>query len=93
VSRRNPDGHFDDVQPPDGFIRPRPGVRFDLSGPELVVRRPDGQPLRTYAEKAARGEELARQAANRAAAVTAGSERLRGLLRPAGIDPDAPAGR
>jgi hypothetical protein len=30
-----------------GFVSPRLGIRFDLSGPELVVYRPDGTPFLT----------------------------------------------
>src|SRR5437764_11644505 len=38
------------VRPMDGFVSPRLGIRFDLSGPELVVRYPDGRPFRTFEE-------------------------------------------
>ena len=34
----------------DGFVSPRLGIRFDLSGPELVVRHPDGRPFLTFEE-------------------------------------------
>jgi Uma2 family endonuclease len=33
-----------------GFISPRLGVRFDFSGPEMVVYRPDGRPFLTFEE-------------------------------------------
>jgi Uma2 family endonuclease len=56
----------------NGFISPRLGIRFDLSGPELVVRHPDGRPFvspeeseanRIRAEqRAARMAELGRKA-------------------------------
>jgi hypothetical protein len=29
----------------DGYVSPRLGIRFDLSGPEMVVRYPDGRPF------------------------------------------------
>jgi Uma2 family endonuclease len=32
------------------FVSPRLGIRFDLSGPELVVRYPDGRPFLTFEE-------------------------------------------
>jgi Uma2 family endonuclease len=32
------------------FASPRLGIRFDLSGPEMVVRRPDGRPFLTFEE-------------------------------------------
>jgi hypothetical protein len=41
---------FRRVRKPDGFISPRLGIRFDLSGPELVVYRPDGRPFLTFEE-------------------------------------------
>ncbi len=31
----------------EGFVSPRVGIRFDLSGPELVIRYPDGRPFLT----------------------------------------------
>ena len=34
----------------NGFVSPRLGIRFDLSGPELVVRYPDGRPFLTFEE-------------------------------------------
>jgi Uma2 family endonuclease len=40
------------VRPMDGFVSPRLGVRFDLSGPEMVVRYPDGRPFLTFEELA-----------------------------------------
>jgi Putative restriction endonuclease len=37
-------------RPMNGFVSPRLGIRFDLSGPELVVRYPDGRPFLTFEE-------------------------------------------
>ena len=37
-------------RPMKGFISPRLGIHFDLSGPELVVRYPDGRPFLTFEE-------------------------------------------
>jgi hypothetical protein len=34
----------------DRFVSPRLGIRFALSGPELVVYRPDGRPFLTFEE-------------------------------------------
>src|SRR5262249_40856164 len=40
------------------FVSPRLGIRFDLSGPEMVVRRPDGQAFLTFEQlQAARDKE------------------------------------
>jgi Uma2 family endonuclease len=38
------------VRPMDGYVSPRLGIRFDLSGPELVVRYPDGRPFLSHEE-------------------------------------------
>jgi Uma2 family endonuclease len=37
-------------QPMNGFVSPRLKIQFDLSGPELVVRYPDGRPFVTFEE-------------------------------------------
>jgi Uma2 family endonuclease len=53
----------------NGHVSPRLGIRFDLSGPELVVRYPDGRPFLTFEEldaERARTEQRARQAEQRA---------------------------
>jgi Uma2 family endonuclease len=38
------------VRPEDGYVSPRLGIRFDLSGPELVVHHPEGRPFQTFSE-------------------------------------------
>jgi Uma2 family endonuclease len=38
------------VRQMNGFVSPRLGIHFDLSGPELVVRYPDGRPFLTFEE-------------------------------------------
>ncbi|MCI0456354.1 MAG: Uma2 family endonuclease [Gemmataceae bacterium] len=56
----------------DGYVSPRLGIRFDLSGPELVVRYPDGRPFLTFEELEAervQAEQRAAQAELRAAQV------------------------
>jgi hypothetical protein len=40
-------------RPAAGFVSPRLGIRFDLTGPELVVYGPDGQRFLTFEELAA----------------------------------------
>ena len=50
------------VRPVDGFVSPRLGVRFDRSGPEMVVRHPDGRPFLTLEQL-----EIARRAADQRA--------------------------
>jgi Uma2 family endonuclease len=41
---------------PAHWTSPRLGIRFDLSGEELQIYRPDGQPFVTYTEMAQRAE-------------------------------------
>jgi Uma2 family endonuclease len=56
------------VRPMNGFVSPRLGVRFDLSGPELVVYWPDGRPFLTFEELEAervQAEQRAEQAVQR----------------------------
>jgi Uma2 family endonuclease len=50
------------VRPVEGYVSPRLGIRFDLSGPELVVYRPDGERFLTFPEL-----EVARQQEKRRA--------------------------
>ena len=67
------------------LINPRLGVRFDLSGPELRILRPDGAPLLYYvdlAEQQERDRERAEQERERA-------ERLEAQLRALGVEPEA----
>jgi Uma2 family endonuclease len=45
----------------DQFSSPRLGIRFDLSGPELVVRFPDGRPFLTFEELEAQRQEIEHQ--------------------------------
>jgi Uma2 family endonuclease len=57
------------VRKADGFISPRLSIRFDLSGPEMVVYYPDGRRFRTFEELEAeriQAEQQARDAEQRA---------------------------
>jgi Uma2 family endonuclease len=57
------------VRQMNGFVSPRLEIRFDLSGPELVVRYPDGRPFLTFEELEAerkQAEQRAEQAEQRA---------------------------
>jgi len=38
------------IVPIENWVSPRLGIRFDLSGAELQIYRPDGQPFLSYAE-------------------------------------------
>jgi Uma2 family endonuclease len=46
------------VRKVEGFVSPRLGIRFDLSGPEMVVFRPDGQRFLTFEELQAAKDQL-----------------------------------
>jgi Uma2 family endonuclease len=50
-------------RPMDGFVSPRLGIRFDLSGPELVVRYPYGRPFQTFEELAVQRDNAEQRAA------------------------------
>jgi Uma2 family endonuclease len=49
------------VRSVDGFVSPRLGIRFDLSGPEMVVFGPDGQRFLSFEELKALYEKARRQ--------------------------------
>jgi Uma2 family endonuclease len=53
-------------RPMNGYVSPRLGIRFDLSGPELVVRDPDGRPFLTCEELAAERDQAEQRAARTA---------------------------
>jgi hypothetical protein len=63
------------VRQMNGFVSPRLGIQFDLSGAELVVRYPDGRPFLTFEElevqrvQAVQRAEQAEQRAARTAAL------------------------
>jgi Uma2 family endonuclease len=74
----------------DGWVSPRLGMRFDLSGEELRVLGPDGRPLATYLELAEQAEaERGRAEAERARADQASqlAARLAAQLETLGIEP------
>ncbi|SRR5579885_1092618 len=57
------------VRKVDGYVSPRLGIRFDLSGPEMVVYGPDGQRFLTFEELTVarvQAEQRAEQAERRA---------------------------
>jgi Uma2 family endonuclease len=79
------------VRQADGYASPRLGIRFDLSGPEMVVRYPDGRPFLTFEEleaervqaeqRAQTAEQRAQTAEQRAADVQRRAERQAELMR------------
>lgn len=78
---------LDEVPDANGFVSPRLGIRFDTSGRELAIYRPNGERFLTFLELGQQAEQ-ARQQADQARQE---ADRLRAMLRAAGIDPDQPA--
>jgi Uma2 family endonuclease len=75
-----------------GWVSPRLGIRFDLSGEQMVVYRPDGQPFRSFEEVMAELEaerQRRKDAEQRATEAEQRAARLAERLRQAGLDPDA----
>ncbi len=72
-------GRLDVIDAIENWVSPRLGIRFDLSGEELQIYRPDGEPFASY-EEVSRSLEQAQQRAEQAeqrAALLA--ERLRAM--------------
>jgi hypothetical protein len=89
---------LEEIDDTNGFTSPRLGIRFDTSGPELVIHRPDGERFLTFQElrdsrdaerqRADTERQRAEAETKRAEAAERELERTRELLRAAGIDPD-----
>ena len=77
-------GILEVIEPMEGWISPRLGVRFELGSDGLEIYRPDGQRFLSYAELEEQGE-LNRQRAEQA---VQRAERLAAKLRELNIDPD-----
>jgi Uma2 family endonuclease len=68
------------VWPPEALVSPRLGIRFDLSGPEMVVSYPDGRRFLTFEELEAerqRQQQRAEAAEKRAARLAELSRKVR----------------
>jgi hypothetical protein len=61
----------------DGWSSPRLGIRFDMSGEELRIFAPDGQPFVSFSELKRQREQAEQRA-----------ERLAARLRELGIEPE-----
>jgi Uma2 family endonuclease len=72
------------INPIQGWVSPRLGIRFELSSTELEIYRPDGQKFVGYVEMAQR----ANQAEVRLEQERQRAERLAARLRAVGLDPD-----
>ena len=78
------DGRLDVIESIENWVSPRLGIRFDSSGEELQIYRPNGEPFASYEEVSRRleqAEQRAEQAEQRANLL---AERLREM----GIDPE-----
>jgi Uma2 family endonuclease len=64
-------------RPMDGWLSPRLGIRFDMSGEELRIFAPDGQPFVSFSELKRQREQAEQRA-----------ERLAARLRELGIEPE-----
>ncbi len=79
-------GKLRPIRKMDGWVSPRLGIRFDLSGKKLVVYRPDGGRFYTFNELVQQMEDLE----ERAGEAEERARRLAERLRQLGIDPDSP---
>ncbi len=78
------EGILEVIEPMEGWVSPRLGVRFELSEAGLEIYRPNGQKFISYGELEEQGE-LDRQ---RAQQESQRAERLAAKLRELNIDPD-----
>ncbi len=65
----------------DGYVSPRLGIRFDFSGPEMVVVHPDGRPFRSFEELYAESFQAAQQARDAMWRAQNAEQRADGLQR------------
>lgn len=92
----------DQIKEMDGHVSPRLGMRFAFRPLELLVFRPDGSRFLSFQElndrltaereRAEREKARAEQEKARAEQQKQENDRLRAMLRAAGIDPDRPVG-
>jgi Uma2 family endonuclease len=96
---RRDKGRLQPIPSMNGWISPRLRIRFDLSGPELVVYRPDGARFLTFVELEQERERASRRAdeerrradeeQRRREQERARAERLAAQLRALGVEPEA----
>ncbi|MEB3209787.1 MAG: Uma2 family endonuclease [Leptolyngbyaceae bacterium] len=82
---------LDVIEPIENWVSPQLNIRFDTSGEELQIFRPDGQRFLSYVEIAAQFEEERKRAEEerkRAEEAEEKAARLATRLREMGIDPD-----
>lgn len=82
---------LDVIEPILGWVSPRLGVRFEISGTELQLYRPDGERFATYVELATSREQekqAKEQALKQLEQEKARSQALAAKLKELGINPD-----
>ncbi|MEQ9373183.1 MAG: Uma2 family endonuclease [Coleofasciculus chthonoplastes F3-SA18-01] len=92
------ESRLDVIDEMNNWVSPRLGIRFDLSGEQLQLYRPDGNPFASYVEIQRRlekaqqrvqdAEQRAEAERQRAEAERQRAERLAQRLRELGIDPE-----
>lgn len=85
------EGRLDVIESIENWVSPRLGIRFDSSGEELRIYRPDGEPFASYEEISRRleqAEQRAEQAEQRAQQAEQRATLLAERLREMGIDPE-----
>lgn len=93
------EGILEVIEPIEGWVSPRLGVRFELGEDGLEIYRPDGEKFLSYAEleelreldrqRLQQEAQRAQQEAQRAEQATQRAERLAAKLRELNIDPDS----
>ena len=82
---------LDVIEQMSGWVSPRLGIRFELSGTELQLYRPDGERFATYVELAALREQerqAKEQAQKQLEQEKARTQHLENTLRELGVNPD-----
>jgi Uma2 family endonuclease len=82
--RSSPSETLEQIDAAAGWTSPRLGVRFDVSGPELILYRPDGEAFKSFVELRADRD----RAEQERDAEKARADRLAERLRELGIDPE-----
>ena len=93
------EGMLEVIEPMEGWISPRLGVRFELGSEGLEIYRPDGEKFLSYSEinaerllerrRAEEASQRAEEASQRAEQEAQKAERLAAKLRELNIDPDS----
>ncbi|MEG4146917.1 Uma2 family endonuclease [Microcoleus sp. AT3-A2] len=93
------EGILEPIEPMEGWISPRLGVRFELPEEGLEIYRPDGEKFLSYSEinaerllerrRAEQEFQRAEEASQRAEQEAQKAERLAAKLRELNIDPDS----